>query len=168
MTPWTAAHQVSLSSALSQSLLRFMSIESVMLSNHLILCHPLLLSLIFSRIRVFSSESLQLLMTVTSLFTDLAGNISFLTSYLYFSKYLGDNYVCSFLSVVFGCDKGFIRAECLEFFVCFELNTIFNLAPLLQEKGVWENSHVPGLGWVPGMAAKWGFWKRILEWAIVK
>ena len=39
-TPWTAAHQASLFFTISQSLLKFMSIESVMLSNHLILCHP--------------------------------------------------------------------------------------------------------------------------------
>ena len=41
--PWTAAHQAPLPFTISQSLLQFMSIESVMLSNHLILCHPLLL-----------------------------------------------------------------------------------------------------------------------------
>ena len=57
-TPWTAAHQASLSITNSQSLLRLMSTESVMPSNHLILCHPLLLSpSIFSSIRVFSNES---------------------------------------------------------------------------------------------------------------
>ena len=57
MTPWTAAHQAPLSSTISQSLLRCMSIESVMLSNHLILCCPLLLlPSIFPSIRVFSSE----------------------------------------------------------------------------------------------------------------
>ena len=57
VTPWTAARQVSLSSTVSWSFLRFMSIESVMLSNHLILCHPLLLlPSIFPRIRVFSNE----------------------------------------------------------------------------------------------------------------
>ena len=56
-TPWTAAHQTSLSSVISQSLLKFMSIESVMLSNHLNLCCPLLLPpSIFPSIRVFSSE----------------------------------------------------------------------------------------------------------------
>ena len=55
--PWTAAHQASLSITNSQSLLRLMSIESVMPSNHLILCHPLLLPSIFPSIRVFSSES---------------------------------------------------------------------------------------------------------------
>ena len=42
-TPWTTAHPAPLSSTVSQSLLKFMSIELVMLSNHLILCHPLLL-----------------------------------------------------------------------------------------------------------------------------
>ena len=58
VTPWTAAHQASLSFTVSQSLLKLMSIESVMPSNHLIFCHPLLLLLsIFPSIRVFSSES---------------------------------------------------------------------------------------------------------------
>ena len=58
MTPWTVAHQASLSFTISRSLLRHMSIESVMLSNHLILCCPLLLlSSVFPSIRVFSSES---------------------------------------------------------------------------------------------------------------
>ena len=57
-TPWTAAHQASLSFTISQSLLKFMSIESVMPSNHLILCHPLLLlPSISPSIRVFSNES---------------------------------------------------------------------------------------------------------------
>ena len=57
-TPWTAAHQTSLSIINSQSLLKLMSTESVMLSNHLILCCPLLLlPSIFPRIRVFSNES---------------------------------------------------------------------------------------------------------------
>ena len=51
----TAAHQASLSSTITQSLLKFMSIESVTLSNHLILC--CLLLLIFPSIRVFSNES---------------------------------------------------------------------------------------------------------------
>ena len=56
-TPWTAAHQVSLSFTISQCLLKLMSIESVMPSNHLILCQPLLLlPSIFPSIRVFSNE----------------------------------------------------------------------------------------------------------------
>ena len=57
-TPWTAAHQASLSVTNSRSLLKLMSIESVMPSNHLILCCPLLFPpLIFPSIKVFSSES---------------------------------------------------------------------------------------------------------------
>ena len=61
VTPWNAARQASLSITDSQSLLKFMSIESVMPSNHLILCrHLLLLPSIFSSIRVFSrSQFLQ-------------------------------------------------------------------------------------------------------------
>ena len=56
-TPWTAARQASLSITNSWSLLKLMSIESVMPSNHLILCHPLVLPpSIFPSIRVFSSE----------------------------------------------------------------------------------------------------------------
>ena len=58
VTPWTAARQASLSITISQSLLKLMSIESLIPSNHLILCHPLLLlPSIFPSIRVFSSES---------------------------------------------------------------------------------------------------------------
>ena len=58
VTPWTAAHQASLSFTISQSSLKLMSIELVMPSNHLILCHPLLLLLsIFPSIRVFSNAS---------------------------------------------------------------------------------------------------------------
>ena len=57
-TPWTAAHQATLSVTNSRSLLKLMSIESVMPSNHLILCHPLfLLPPIPPSIRVFSNES---------------------------------------------------------------------------------------------------------------
>ena len=57
-TPWTTARQASLSITSSQSLPKLMSVESVMPSNHLILCRPLLLPpSIFSNIRVFSNES---------------------------------------------------------------------------------------------------------------
>ena len=58
VTPWTAACQTSLSFTISQSLLKLMSIESVMPSNHLILCRPLLLlPSTFPSIRVLSNES---------------------------------------------------------------------------------------------------------------
>ena len=60
-TPWTAARQASLCFTNSQSLFKFMSIRSVMPSNHLILCCPhLLLPSIFPSIRVFSNESLHI------------------------------------------------------------------------------------------------------------
>ena len=58
LTPWTAAHQASLSFTISQSLLKLMFIELVMSPNHLILCCPLLLlPSIFPSIRVFSNQS---------------------------------------------------------------------------------------------------------------
>ena len=57
-TPRTTAHQASVSSTISQRLLKLMSIESVMPSNHLVLCHPLLpLPSTFPSLRVFSNES---------------------------------------------------------------------------------------------------------------
>ena len=56
-TPWTAASQTSLPLTISQSLLKLMSIESVRLSNHLVICHPLLfLPSIFPSVRVFPNE----------------------------------------------------------------------------------------------------------------
>ena len=57
VTSWTAAQQTPLSSTTSQRLLKFIFTETVMLSNHLILCHPLLLPSIFPSIRVLSNES---------------------------------------------------------------------------------------------------------------
>ena len=58
VTPWTAARQASLSIADSRSLLKLMSMELVMPSNHLTLCHPVLLSSILSSIRIFLNESI--------------------------------------------------------------------------------------------------------------
>ena len=57
MTPWTAACQASLSFTISWSLLKLMSVDSVVPFNHLILCYPLFLPSIFLSIRAFSSES---------------------------------------------------------------------------------------------------------------
>ena len=56
-TPWTAARQAPLSFTISWSLLRLMSVESVIPCSYLVLCRPLLLPSIFSSIRVFSNES---------------------------------------------------------------------------------------------------------------
>ena len=57
VTPWTAAHQAPLSSIISWSLPKFMSIELVMLPNHLIVCCPLLSPSVFPSSRIFSNES---------------------------------------------------------------------------------------------------------------
>ena len=91
-TPWTAARQASLSITNSQSLLKLMSIESVMPSNHLILCHPLLLlPSIFPNIRIFSNESVLPIMWPkywsfsfsVSPSSEYSGLISFRKSYAY-------------------------------------------------------------------------------------
>ena len=78
-TPWTAAHQASLSITCSQSLLKLISIELVMPSNHLILCHTLLRpSSVFPSIRVFSNElALQKWSFSISPSNDYSGLISF-------------------------------------------------------------------------------------------
>ena len=90
-TPWTAARQASLSITNSQSLLKLMSIKLVMPSNHLILCHPLLLlPPIFPSIRVFSNESVFCIMWPTywslsfsiSLSSECSGLISFRMDWL--------------------------------------------------------------------------------------
>ena len=57
VTPWTAAHQAPLSFIISQSLLKFTAIELMMPSNHLILCCPVFLPLVFASIRAFSDDS---------------------------------------------------------------------------------------------------------------
>ena len=57
MTPWTTVHQAFLSFTVSWSLVKLMSVESVMPSNHLIVCCPLLLLSVFPSLRVFSNES---------------------------------------------------------------------------------------------------------------
>ena len=88
-TPWTAACQASLSIANSWSLLKLLSIESVIPSNHLVLCHPLLLSpLIFPSIRGFSNESVLYIRWLKyysfsfSTFKEYSGLISFRMDWL--------------------------------------------------------------------------------------
>ena len=93
-TPWTAAYQVSLSITNSWSLLKLKSIELVMSSNHLILCHPLLLPSIFPSNMVFSNKSVLLIrgpkywsfsFSISSS-NEYSGLISFI--YLFFSDFL--------------------------------------------------------------------------------
>ena len=99
-TLWTAARQASLSITNSRSLLRLMSTESVMPSNHLILCHPLLLlPSIFPSIRVFSSESVLSIMWskcwsfsfCTTSSNDYSGLISFRMDWLDLLAVQGDS-----------------------------------------------------------------------------
>ena len=79
-TPWTAAYHASLSITNSRSMLKFISIESVMPSNHLILCHPLLLlPSIFPSIRAFSNE-VSSLHQVAKILTPDSRSSSFSTS----------------------------------------------------------------------------------------
>ena len=89
VTPRTAAHQASLSITISWSLLKPVSIESVMPSNHLLLCHPhLLLPSFFPSIRVFSSTSALRIRwpkdwsSSISLSDEYSGLISFITDWL--------------------------------------------------------------------------------------
>ena len=98
-TPWTAAHQASLSVTNSQSLLKLMSIESVMPSNHLILCHPLLfLPSIFPSVRFFSSESI---------FTSGGQTIGVLTSASVLPMNIQDWFPLGFTSWISLQSKGF-------------------------------------------------------------
>ena len=91
-TPWTAACQASLSITISRCLTKLMSIELVMLSNHLILCHPLLLlPLMFPSIRVFSNES-ALRISIWSYLQNLISDcpsLSILTLLFFFHYYSG-------------------------------------------------------------------------------
>ena len=88
VTPWTAARQASLSITNSQSLLKLMSIESVMPSNHLILYHPLLLlPSIFPIIKVFSNDSVLHIKSISFSFSispsnEYSGLISFRMDWL--------------------------------------------------------------------------------------
>ena len=103
VTPWTAARQAFLSFTISWVLLKFMSIESVIPSNHLILCHPILLLSIFPSIRVFSNE-LALCITWTKYWcfifsispsNEYSGLISFRIEWFGLLKFMGFSRVFS-------------------------------------------------------------------------
>ena len=84
-TPWTAARQAPLSFTVSWSLLKLMSIESVMLSNHLLFCHPLLLlPSVFPSLKVFSKTCLKVLELQFSInpSNEYSGLISFRVDFL--------------------------------------------------------------------------------------
>ena len=113
-TPWTTSCQASLSINNSWSLLKLMSIESVMTSNHLILYHPLLLQLsIFPSIRVFSNESVQLRGKAPVLFAPWNSaqhplpaqpSVQRVSSSIFLSRIFG--HVKCLTSAVWGCSRG--------------------------------------------------------------
>ena len=122
MTPWTAARQASLSITDSWSLLKLMSIESVMPSNHLNLCHPFLLPpSIFPSIRVFSKDSVLHIRRPKywsfsfsiSPSSEYSGLISFRTDWLDLLAVQGT--LKSFLQ--HHCSKASILLQCSAFFI---------------------------------------------------
>ena len=123
---WTAARQAALSFTISQSLLRLMSIKSVMPSNHLILCHPLLLlPSIFPSIRVFSNE--------LSLHIGWPKYWSFSFSISPSSEYSG---LISFglTSLISLLSKGLLRA--------FSSTTFQNYNFFGAQPSLWSNSYI--------------------------
>ena len=125
-TPWTAAHQASLSITNSWSLLKLMSIKLAMPSNHLILCRPLLLlPSIFPSIRVFSNES--------TLHMRWPKYWSFSFSISPFSEYSG---LLSFRMDWFDClvSEGFSRV--------FSNTTVQKHQFFSTQPSLWSNSHI--------------------------
>ena len=137
-TPWTAVHQASLSFIISRSLLNFVSIESVTPSNHLILCRPLLLPLIFPSVRVFSNEwvlQIRWFSFRISPSNEYSGLISFridqfdlltvqgtltISPSMSFASWLGLGGVCVYLSLYFYWGWEFFK-------IFFNLGVIFKL-----------------------------------------
>ena len=121
-TPWTAAHQASLSFTISRSLLRLTSIESVMLSNYLILCCPLLLLL-----QSFPASGFFLM---SQLFASGGQNIraSALASVLLMNIHLG------FTGLIYLQSKGLSRA--------FSNTTVQTHQFFSAQSSLWSNSHI--------------------------
>ena len=132
-TPWSAAHQASLSITNCWSLLRLMYIELVIPSNHLILCHPLLLlPSIFPSIRVVSNESVlcnRLPKDWTFSFSispsnEYSGLISFRMDYLD-------------LLAIQGTRKSLLQHHSSKVSVLFQCSTFFS-----AQLSLWSNSHI--------------------------
>ena len=126
MTPWTAARQASLTVTISWSLLKLMSIESVMPSNHLILCRPLLpLPSIFPSIRVFSKESV---------------------IHIRWPKYLCFSFSISPSSEYSGLIT--LRIDCFDLLASRGLSRVFSSSTVWKhqlfgaQSYLWSNSHI--------------------------
>ena len=122
MIPETVAHWVSLSFTISRNLLKLMSVESVMPSNHLVLCRPLLLPSVFPRVRVFSNESALCIRWPKywsfSLSISLSNECSGLT--LHGHKH---NMLCIFLVLLYIVQVIFL----FVFHACFSVSGYFNV-----------------------------------------
>ena len=134
-TPQTAAHQASLSITNSWSLFKLMSIESVMPSNHLLLCRPLLLlPSVFPSIRVFSNES---------------------ALYLWWPKYWGFSFSISPSNEYSGLIS--FRTDWLDLLVVKGLSRVFSNTTVQKHQffgaqlSLWSNSHI--LTWL--LAKQW-------------
>ena len=141
MIPWTAARQASLSITNSQSLVKLMSIKSVMPSNHLILCHPLLLlPSIFPSIRVFSSESV-LCIRWPKKFGERSGNLN--------------------------QDKILNNMRELLFLLCAIIKCGFPCSSVSKESAynAGDSGSIPGLGRSPGEGNETH--SSILAWRII-
>ena len=129
-TSWTVPHQVSLSSTISWSLLKFLSIEWVILSNHLMFCGPLLLlPSIFPRIRIFSSE---------------------LAFHLKFPKYWSFTFTSDSSKYISDSSKeysplgltGLIFLQTKEVKIIFLSTTIYRHQFFNTQPSLWSNSHI--------------------------
>ena len=126
VTPWTTAYQASLSLTISRSLLKVMSIESVMPSNHLSLCHPLLLlTSIFPSIRVFSKK-LAICIKWPSIGASASASI--------LPKSIQSWFSLGFTGLIFLLSKGLSRVFCST---TIRKHQFFGAQPSL-----WSNSHI--------------------------
>ena len=126
VTPWTTAYQASLSLTISRSLLKVMSIESVMPSNHLSLCHPLLLlTSIFPSIRVFSKK-LAICIKWPSIGASASASI--------LPKSIQSWFSLGFTGLIFLLSKGLSRV--------FSSTTIRQHQFFGAQPSLWSNSHI--------------------------
>ena len=138
--PWNWAHQASLSFTISWSLLKLMSIESVMLYNHLILCCPLLLlSSMFPSIRVFSNELL---------FTSGGQNIGALASALVFPMNIQSWFPLGFI--------GWDSLQSKRLSRIFSRNTVLKHQFFGTQPSLWSNFHIHT--WLLEKSQLWLYW----------
>ena len=154
-TPWTAARQASLSFTNSRNLLKLMPIESVMPSNHFILCHPLLLPSIFPSTRVFSHESALCIRWPKywsiSPSNEYSGLISFRIDWFDLLAVQGTLKSCYILTVIQSTSLIHISPFSLSSFVCLVLYKFVWFC------FTWRFVHSPPQGGIPHVGGP--YWK---------